>query len=239
MKLNKPELEQLFYSSIENAQSLLDVAINNLQSHISLGISEIALEELGKSFSCLAQYGKTENDGTWSAFWKEFKNHKLKAHRGFFYEFFSPFRFEIENNPKNNVSNRQSIPGEKEVSFYVDFDKTKRVPIIPNIEVEFSEIANRVFSILGPLNTALTIKEMFLDNSDSYKQAFSDFARFTLEVNVFQQDVPKILESLGRSNIISVVDESKASIENAKQYDQALSDIYKVFTTKIKPTVEN
>lgn len=198
--LTSSEAEALFYASVENATSLYEVAIANLgteQRHISLGLAEIALEELGKSFTCLSIYSIDRQNYDWNDFWKVWKNHKTKSYRAFFYEFFCLFRIELpEFDSTNFPSKRKIIPHEKEVSFYVDFNEQSRIPVKPFTEIEYIEIANRVCSVAGPLSAALNIIERFKNNSDEYRNAFSDYARYILEHNVYQQDVFNILDLL-------------------------------------------
>jgi hypothetical protein len=52
-----PDLEKLFDATIKNAGSLTSSVISLIhtdQKQIALGLAELALEELGKSFTCLA-----------------------------------------------------------------------------------------------------------------------------------------------------------------------------------------
>ncbi len=89
MKLKKEELLDLFSSSLDNAFSMYNAAKKILddlgnEKYPSLGLAELALEELGKSYSCLAFYSHSENLNDWKEFWKEWRNHDLKAHRAFF-----------------------------------------------------------------------------------------------------------------------------------------------------------
>jgi AbiV family abortive infection protein len=43
-------------------------------------MAECALEEIGKSFTCLAYYAVADSVTDWTAFWKDWKDHKVKAH---------------------------------------------------------------------------------------------------------------------------------------------------------------
>lgn len=217
-RISKTEIEDLFLASIENANSLLDIAIKNLESsnsHISLGLSEIALEEIGKSYTCLAYYSVSEVVDDWSTFWNEWRSHVVKAHRAFLYEFFCLVRMEIENSDKYIPSKRSLIPHEKEASFYVDFDETTRKAIIPSIEVEKEEIFNRVASVIGPLNAAMLVREKFKNKPEDYKRAFSEYAWFTLTHDIYQQDVLKVLKHVKNGN---------------KDFDTAINDIIEMFT---------
>lgn len=228
-KLNPEEIEELFSASLQNAFSLSDVAVKNLQSphkHISLGLAEICLEEIGKSYMCLAYYNNEENE--WSKFWKEWRNHKLKAARGLFYEFFSLVRLELPNWDKTIVSKRKLIPLEKEASFYVDFDMNNREVIIPNKDIEDVELYNRVMSIMAPLITALKIRDKFIKGTPDYKNAYSDYARITLELPIFQQDALNVLEAMKIGNdeynkaITDIIDMVQSSETDAEKWAKSL-----------------
>jgi AbiV family abortive infection protein len=219
--LSSSEAEDLFYASVKNAVSLYEVACSNLstnQKHISLGLAEIALEEIGKSFTCLSIYSVDNQNYDWKEFWKVWKNHKIKSYRAFFYEFFCLLRVEIPDFDSTNFpSKREIIPHEKEVSFYVDFNEQSRTPVIPFNEIEYIEIANRVCSVAGPLSAALNIVEKFTNGSNEYKNSFSDYARYILEHNVYQQDVFIILDQLKN---------------DTPEYNKGLNDIYCMFNNE-------
>ncbi len=61
MNLKREELFELFCSAVDNAYYLYKTA-SETSFHLenkkfpSLGLAELALEELGKSYSCLAMY---------------------------------------------------------------------------------------------------------------------------------------------------------------------------------------
>ena len=227
--LSKEELLSLFNSSIDNALDLFTSSTiifkEKTISHISLGLAELALEELGKSYTCLSYYclggvKRKKSHSIWNHFWKDWKNHTVKAHRGFFYEFFCLWRIEI-NNANNYIPTKQkTIPSEKEISFYVDFDLKTRKIITPFKDIDFEETTNRVSTIIGLLNSAFRVKELINKNmNDEYITAISNYALVTITENVFQQDVENILKEL----------------ENGvKMHDKALEDIYNLFTKKLE-----
>jgi hypothetical protein len=99
----------------------------------------------------------------------------------------------------------------------VDFNEQSRTPVIPFNEIEYIEIANRVCSVAGPLSAALNIVEKFTNGSNEYKNSFSDYARYILEHNVYQQDVFIILDQLKN---------------DTPEYNKGLNDIYCMFNNE-------
>ena len=183
--------------------------------HISVGLSEIALEEIGKSFSCLAYCSISDQEANWDVFWQDWRKHDAKAHRAFLYEFFCLLRIEFDFSDDYIPSKRKRISLEKEASLYVDFDNIKRKPIIPIQEIEENERLNRVGSVIGPLNAALKVQELMKNKQPDYKKAFYDYAFYVLTQEVYQQQVTDLLKKL------------KKGIE---EYDKALDDILLLFT---------
>jgi AbiV family abortive infection protein len=227
MKLNKSEILDLFCSSIDNSFCLFktakETALNSENSKFpSLGLAELALEELGKSFSCLAIYSKADNLNDWTIFWKEWRNHDLKAHRAFFYEFYCVSRLEIDFEDKvlNFPTNRKNFSKEKEASFYVDIDKGNRKIHKPEIEISNEECIRRVTSLVGLYNSAFHIKDWMTDSiSEKSKDAISDFAYLTLTIEMYQQDVIAVLEKMKSTN---------------DEYNDGLYKIKELFLTKIE-----
>jgi AbiV family abortive infection protein len=222
--LSKNDILGLFNASIDNAFSLWSISNQNITNkdtmHISLGLSELALEELGKSYTCLAYYCISNDTDYMKYFWQEWKNHKLKAHRAFFYEFFSLFRIEISASKKYIPTIRKSMPLEKETSFYVDYDHINKKVIRPFSEIEKEEIVNRITSVIGPLYSAKNVSSLIVDNNnEDYTTAISKYAFHTLTCVFYQQDIEKELQKLKNNNL---------------KHDEAIDDIWKLFNTKIK-----
>lgn len=219
-QITKSELLDLFYASNKNANSLLNVALTNAfdenSGQISLGLAELALEELGKSFTCLSYYFQSNRDADWADFWKAWRNHTTKAYRAFLYEFFSLLRMELPQSEEYGITKRAKIPLEKEVSFYVDFDcKTKKI-LQPFIEIDKTEIVSRVTSVIGPLNTVTLIEELIKNNSSEiYLNAISKYAYMVMSNEIYQQDVEFLLPTL-----------KNGVLEN----DKAIDDIWIMFS---------
>jgi AbiV family abortive infection protein len=208
MQLKKQEVLELFCSSINNAyylyQTAEETALNlKNKKYPSLGLAELALEELGKSYSCLAIYSKADTTKDWSTFWKEWRQHDLKAHRAFFYEFFCVVRIEIEFGDKELKfpTIRQSFSKEKEVAFYVDIDKGNRKIHKPEIDISNEECLRRITSLVGLFSAAFYIKDWLTeDSSEDFKNAISDYAFLTLRKEMSQQDVLSVLENMRGDN---------------------------------------
>ena len=209
MKLKKTEILQLFSNSIDNAFQLF-YACQHLTTKYegkkfpSLGLAELALEELGKSYSCLAYYSKVDEMNDWKTFWKEWKDHDLKAHRAFHYEFFCLLRFELtdEKFKKNFPTLRGRFSKEKEQSFYVDIDKSNRRIHVPENEIQEDECINRMLSLMGLLNAAVTVRDWIAEsNSEPFKNAISDYAFLTITRQLFQQEVEQVLTSMKSDNL--------------------------------------
>jgi AbiV family abortive infection protein len=224
MHLTKNEILTLFNATVDNCKELFNTAHNIAfkyegKKYVSLGIAELALEELGKSYSLLAYYSRPEKEVDWKQFWKDWRAHDVKAARSFYYEFFCTVRLVISD-PENPMFDRVIPRGrfsvEKELAFYVDIDKGSRAIHIPERDISDLEVMNRVTSLTGLLNPALYIKDWLnSDQSNSFKNAISDYAYITLTEDVYQQDVRDILDHL--------------QTNKDADYDHALEEIWNLF----------
>lgn len=224
MQLKRKEVLDLFCSSIDNAYYLYETASETAlhlknKKYPSLGLAELALEELGKSYSCLAMYSKADATNDWSEFWKEWREHDLKAHRAFFYELFCLTRIEIEFGDKELKfpTIRQSFSKEKEVAFYVDIDKSNRKIHKPEIDISDEECLRRVTSLIGLFSAAFYIKDWLTESdSEDFRNAISDYAYITLTTEMYQQDVLCTLDKMKGDNA---------------EYNKGLDKIIELFTT--------
>lgn len=223
MNLKKAEILSLYNATTENCYELFKAALHMAtkydgKKYVSLGIAELALEELGKSYSLLAQYSKAHAISDWKQFWKDWRAHDVKAARGFFYEFFCTIRVEITDpiDPLlSEIIPRGKFSVEKELAFYVDIDKNSRAIHVPEQNIRDEEAISRVFSLFGLLNPALKIKDWLnSEEPDAFKDAISDYAYITLTEEVYQQEIPEILKSLKGSN---------------QDYNRALDEIWDLF----------
>lgn len=222
MRLKNTELLQLFSYSIDNAFELFNAAQHLTVSYTgekypSLGLAELALEELGKSYTCLAYYSKANKINDWTVFWKEWKDHDLKAQRAFFYEFFCLLRVELDIQKFKDKfpTLRERFSKEKEHSFYVDIDKSNRKIHIPSKEITDDECINRLTSLIGLLNATFHIRDWFeTDNSENFKNAISDYAFETISKQMYQQDVENVLKKMRTEN---------------EEYNRGLDTIWSLF----------
>ena len=223
MQLQKQEVLELFCSSIDNAYNLYQVARDTAlqlknKKYPSLGLAELALEELGKSYSCLAMYSKVDKTKDWSSFWKERRQHDLKAHRSFFYEFFCLTRIEIDFGDKELKFPpiRQNFSKEKEAAFYVDIDEANRKIHKPEIDISDEECLRRVTSLVGLFSAAFYIKDWLTGStSEDFRNAISDYAYRTLTTEMYQQDVLDVLAHMKGENT---------------EYNKGLDKIIELFT---------
>lgn len=221
-QLEPTELESLFIELIKNATELLNASVNlsgTNEKHISLALAELALEELGKSFTCLAYYSVANSMRDWTAFWKDWRDHKAKAHRAFSYEYFSTIRVELKDKPDYFPSKRTAIPLEKEAGFYVDFDKTKREIIVPKAAIDNIEIFSRVTSLFGVLNAAMLVRDLFKDKNEEYKKAISAYAFMVMTTSITQLEAEEFLVK---------------SKDGIKDHDDAFDDIMRLFKVRVE-----
>jgi AbiV family abortive infection protein len=220
--LAKEELLRLFNASIDNALNMGIVAnqiVTNKSDwpiYPSLGLAEIALEELGKAYSCLAQYSLADRIGDWSNFWSVWRDHLVKAHRGFFFEFFCTLRIEMTfpDGSKHPITTRSGFPKEKELSFYADIDWGNRKIHNPTEHITEEECFNSVARLFALQSTALHVKDLFSEGNESFRNAFSDYALITLTTNMYQQDVQRVLIKMRTKD---------------NEYNKALDTIWELF----------
>ncbi len=223
-KLDAEELLKLFSACIDNSFSLFNQAQEIVfhksdDKYVSLGLAELALEELGKSYSCLAYYSNRDNI-VWKEFWKEWRNHLVKAHRAFFYEFFCTWRIEITSPGFDEFfpTSRKSIPTEKEASFYVDIDPITRKIHNPKLDISNEESTNRVTTLFGLFNSSFKVRDLINDNSQypEYLNAISDYAFLTITTELYQQQVIETLNKM---------------ISENNDYNRAIEDIKSLFNS--------
>ncbi len=198
--LNFEQMYMGYSKSIENSMELLDVALKLSSDHpaIALGLSELGQEELGKSLSFLSSFYFLNHDPNWNWFWNAWRNHQLKAHRAFLYEFFSPLRIIIDPHGPlrmEGLSVRNMIKQEKEAAFYVEYLPAEGIFVSPSDHIKFPEVANRSGTLLCLGATAQALKAA-LDEDEKERNyvTFSELAIRVCSERIRQQDMPNLMD---------------------------------------------
>jgi AbiV family abortive infection protein len=197
IQLKFEQLYEAYDKSLDNAMRLHGAGINLLDEFpdISLGLFELGQEELGKSYTCLATMAvKRAEAEFWKVFWKEWKQHNLKAHRAFLYEWLNPFRLGAISSDGGRLSGlpfRREIAHEKEFSFYVNYDDKRKKFTNPFESVSRAESINRACALTGLIDTAIAVKETLdVGEKERNYRTFSIIPFRILAKFIYQQDVP-------------------------------------------------
>jgi AbiV family abortive infection protein len=199
-RITPDALRKGFELSVSNGFSLSMSAMTLIGEfqQIALGLAQLGQEEIGKSLSILAAMCLPDTDEGWQWFWSNWRDHKVKAHRAFLYELFSPLRIELKT-PKGDLlvglSQRLSIPLEKEVAFYVNFDESTKSFVAPETSVSTEEAMNRLMSVCYLSNKAFGIYQGLEANDSKFRySAIAEIAFRVCTENLYQQDMPKVFE---------------------------------------------
>jgi len=148
----------------------------------------------------LSAFGNDNKQEIWNTFWKEWRDHKIKVARSFFYEWFSPWRMTVLDRNGVPIDGHcreglfEGIPKEKEASFYVKYDEVTGDFKAPGDSIESIDIANRGTSFLSHYTTAMLTKSA-LDEGDTewnYK-TFSEIPNRILSIFTRQEEMPSIM----------------------------------------------
>lgn len=220
-----------YTKSIENGKRLCEAGmlINKEYPDVALGLFELGQEEIGKSYMLLSSFQYKNNSVEWLSFWKDWKDHTRKAYAAHFYEWLNPVRIEI-NDPKWHEACgfgiRNKIPKEKEFSFYVNYDKSKNVFVIPKDEINLEESSHRGLTLTYLYLTAQYTKHA-LDIGDikfNYSM-FTEIPVILLRQFILQESIPIIYEEFKkRSNEHELIVANL--LEAYKQERLALEDIF-------------
>lgn len=187
-----------FEKCIHNGFSLVisAMAIIESNSHVALGLSQLAQEEIGKSLSILAAFRLKKDQWKW--FWNAWLDHNMKSHRAFLYELISPCRLELKSKTGEclrGLPMRNSIPHEKEASFYVNYDAVQHLFTLPEEHVTKDEIANRTATAAYLAQKAFSIySALELSEAEFRYESFSEIALRICSENLYQHEMPAILE---------------------------------------------
>ncbi len=197
IQLKFEQLYDAYDKSLDNAMRLHGAGVNLLHEFpdISLGLFELGQEELGKSYTCLATMAVKKGDPAfWKIFWKEWKQHNIKARRAFLYEWLSPLHLGASSSDGmkfNGFPLRSEIVLEREFSFYVNYDDKQQKFTSPFESVSRAETFNRACALSSLIYTALAVKET-LDVGEKEKnyKTFSIIPFRILTKFTYQQDMP-------------------------------------------------
>jgi len=197
-QIPKAVLREGYEKSVSNGFSLVMSAMSLLENfpHIALGLSQLGQEEIGKSLSILAAFQLKK--GEWQWFWSAWLDHKKKSHRAFLYELISPHRLEMHSETGERhagLSKREAMPQEKEAAFYVGYDESQQIFLLPEEKVGQVEILNRTMTASYLAQKAYFIHSALeMSDAEFRYEAFSEIALRVCTENIYQQDMPGILE---------------------------------------------
>lgn len=197
-QIPKEVLRKGYEKSVSNGISLVMSAMTLLDDfpHIAPGLSQLGQEEIGKSLSILAAFQLKK--GEWQWFWSAWLDHKKKSHRAFLYELISPHRLEMHSETGERhagLSKREAMPQEKEAAFYVGYDELQQIFLLPEENVSQVEILNRTMTASYLAQKAFFIHSALeMSDAEFRYEAFSEIALRVCTENIYQQDMPGILE---------------------------------------------
>lgn len=202
LKLDFDQIYDGYSKSVENGTRLFDAGrkLTDGFHEIAIGLFELGQEEIGKSLSFLSCFHLLSNEIDWNWFWSSWKDHQVKAHRAFIYELFSPLRITIElkdGTLLSGQSKKAKISHEKEAAFYVEYNNETKYFSTPKDNITVQEVANRGGTLFCLALTAQAIKAI-LDQGDLRNNylIFSEIAFRICSENIYQEDMPLILEEL-------------------------------------------
>jgi AbiV family abortive infection protein len=197
-QIPKAILRKGYEKSVSNGFSLVMSAMTLIPDfpQVALGLSQLAQEEIGKSLSILAAFQL--RDGDWKWFWSAWLDHTKKSHRAFLYELISPHRIEMRSQAGERLagfSKRAAMPQEKEAAFYVNYDKTQQAFLLPDENVSNDEMLNRTMTASYLAQKAFFIHSALeMSDAEFRYDAFSEIALRVCTEDLYQQDMPAILE---------------------------------------------
>lgn len=189
--------------ALDTAERLLTAGYTLLETtpDIALGLFELGQEEIGKSFSFLAAFNYTNTPLPWAQFWKDYRSHKIKAHRAFFYEWISPLRIVSKGNGLTLQGNslRGTIQEEKEAALYSNYESLSGRFSRPVDMINTHETANRAFTLLYLAITARLTKEALdIGNKEDNYKLFSDIPLRLLTQFTLQQDMTALFSDFAQ-----------------------------------------
>jgi len=194
-----PRLMEGYSLAIENAMRLFGAATDLLVTFPdkALALAQIGQEEIGKSLTLLAAFALPQTPNAWRWFWRGWREHNLKAHRAYLYELLNPLRIELSFPDGRRYSGEPlhgSLPREKELGLYVDFQEESGSFVAPEFAIAPLEAKARTCTLAYLAATADATRRalMFVD-APFRLTAFAEIALRVCSEKLFQQDMPEIL----------------------------------------------
>jgi AbiV family abortive infection protein len=202
--ISHEQLKLGYKGAIENAFRFFGAATDLCSKYPdkALALAQLGQEEVGKSLTLLAAFSLPPNEEAWKWFWQDWASHQTKAHRAFIYELVNPFRLELIS-PAGDVYSglplRNKIHQEKESGLYLDFDFQNLSFISPVNSVTPFEAIARASTLSYLVATANAIQRaLFHADEDFRLSTFSEIAFRICTEQVYQQDMPWLLEEFRR-----------------------------------------
>ena len=225
-QIPKASLRKGYEKAVSNGFSLVMSAMTLLNDfpHVAIGLSQLGQEEIGKSLSILAAFQLKKDEWQW--FWSAWLDHEMKSHRAFLYELISPYRLVLHSQTGERLaglSKRHSMPQEKEAAFYVGYDEPQQTFILPEEDIGHDEILNRTMTTSYLAQKAFSIySALEISDVEFRYEAFSEIAFRVCTENLYQHDMPGILEEFrSRSERhAAIIEDMAKEILGEKQFWQ-------------------
>lgn len=223
-----------YEGAIDNALRFFGAATNLCGEYPdkALALAQIGQEEVGKSLTLLAAFYLPSDVAAWQWFWKDWSAHQVKAHRAFIYELIDPMRLEMQSPDGKKYSGlplRAKIHQEKEAGLYVDFDVQNLRFLCPAETVSSFEAFARTSTLFYLGATADAVRKALFNAEEDFRlSAFGELAYRICSENIYQQDMPKILDEFSlRSNQHSLLisDLNIALEANKKYFTETIANI--------------
>jgi AbiV family abortive infection protein len=133
-RLNIRKLRQLSDSCLSNAQQLqkgADLLFNQKMYSVSVLLSVLAMEELGKRELLFQHIFVADNNGKRKKFWKIFRSHREKLYWAF--HKFTSFNTDVWQNSKADFSLLLQQEHQEQMSFVINIDQLKQLAAYVNV----------------------------------------------------------------------------------------------------------
>lgn len=189
--------------TIDNALRFFGAACDLLREFPdkALALAQLGQEEVGKSLTLLAAFALPQDPAAWAWFWKGWREHRLKAHRAFLYELLNPLRIELSSPDGSRFAGEplhDSMPREKELGLYVDYDEHSGSFLAPESSIAPFEAFARLSTLMYLGATADATRRALTHSDVPFRlTAFGEIAFRICSEKLYQQDMPDVLEQFG------------------------------------------